>query len=85
MNPGPPAPQAGVIIRTRRRALNMGLCYKYEIEIIKTLLTMKSNRLKEGTLRAVNYQLKYLDRNADLKNVLKINFYCINETDVFRL
>jgi integrase len=27
---------------------------------------MQSNGLKEGTLRAVNYQLKYLDKNTDL-------------------
>ncbi len=66
MNPGPPAPQAGVIIRTRRRAPSTVLCYKYEPEIIKTLLTMKSNGLEQGTLRAVNYQLKYLDKNTDL-------------------
>jgi integrase len=68
LNPGPPAPQAGVIIRTRRRAPDTGLCYKYETETIKTLLTMQSNGLKEGTLRAVKYQLKYLDKNPDLKN-----------------
>ena len=66
LNPGPPAPQAGVIIRTRRRAHNTGLCYKYEPEIIKTLLTMQNNGLKQGTLRAVSYQLKYLDKNTDL-------------------
>ena len=60
LNPGPPAPQAGVIIRTRRRAPNKGLCYKYETEIIKTLLTLRSNGLKEGTLSSVNYQQKYL-------------------------
>jgi hypothetical protein len=68
LNPGPPAPQAGVIIRTRRRAPDTGLCYRYEPEIIKTLLTMQSNGLKQGTLRAVNYQLKYLDKNTDLRN-----------------
>src|SRR5208283_4807278 len=68
LNPGPPAPQAGVIIRTRRRAPYTGLCYKYEPEIIKTLLTMQNNGLKQGTLRVVNYQLKYLEKNSDLMN-----------------
>ena len=27
---------------------------------------MQNNGLKQGTLRAVNYQLKYLDKNSDL-------------------
>ena len=29
---------------------------------------MQSNGLKQGTLRAVNYQLKYLDKNTNLRN-----------------
>ena len=32
---------------------------------------MQSNGLKQGTLRAVNYQLKYLDKNTDLRRVKK--------------
>ena len=79
MNPGPPAPQAGVIIRTRRRAPDTGLLPqflpKYETEIIKTLLTMQTNGLKEGTLRSVNYQLKYLERYTDLIEPEKVKAF----------
>ena len=33
---------------------------------------MQNNGLKQGTLKAVNYQLKYLDKNTDLINSEKV-------------
>jgi integrase len=36
---------------------------------------MQSNGLKQGTLRAVNCQLKYLDKNADLINPERVKAF----------
>ena len=55
MNPGPPAPQAGVIIRTRLRAPTTRLLYSANInpdvegKIANTLLKLKNNGMEERT------------------------------------
>jgi len=39
---------------------------------------MKNKGLKEGTLEAVNYQLKYLDKNTDLMNSKQVKAFIAN-------
>jgi hypothetical protein len=61
LNPGPPAPQAGVIIRTRRRAPTTGLYDKSTEEtIINTLVKLKASGIQEGTLKQIDNQLRNL-------------------------
>ena len=75
MNPGPPAPQASVLIQTshstpkthdadmesRPRAPT-----KYESEIINTLLWMKRKGLSDATRYTVAQKLRMLAKNSDL-------------------
>ena len=66
MNPGPPAPQASVMIQPRLRALFTGL--RRNSNIINTLLKLKASGLHDGTLRSISYSLAKLDKLADLQN-----------------
>jgi hypothetical protein len=45
LNPGPPAPQAGVIIRTRRRAQRLFMPRNLKGRIVNTLLKLKNSGL----------------------------------------
>ena len=77
MNPGPPAPQAGVIIRTRRRALQTGL-YKNADIIIKTLEKLRASGLDQGTLYQTEYQLIEINEKSDLFNPEEVKKYISN-------
>ncbi len=70
MNPGPPAPQASVIIRTRLRAHTTRLYDKPKSEqaIINTLVKLKASGIEDGTLKQVDNQLRNLAKQADLFN-----------------
>jgi integrase len=69
LNPGSPAPQAGILDQARRRPPNTGQRPNTEQDIIKTLLKMQSAGLSEkGTVKAVSYRLRYLAKNTDLTN-----------------
>ena len=70
MNPGSPAPQAGVLIRTRLRAHQIGLRCSEDIKgkIIITLIKLHNQGLDKKTLRNIDFQLRHLGNNADLNN-----------------
>ena len=83
MNPGPPAPQASVIIRTSRKnpvtpvcviqgysvILDYGPAYEdYNNRIIKTLQQMVADGRKRATIRSAVWTLRTLNRRVDLMN-----------------
>ncbi len=78
MNPGPPAPQAGVIIRQHGKipvtpdlsiVLDDEPAYaEYNQRIINTLQQMTSAGRKTETLRSATWALRELNRHADLMN-----------------
>jgi hypothetical protein len=72
LNPGPPAPQAGVIIRTRRQAPETRLYDK--AKLLNVLAKLKVSGLGEGTLRTLNINLEnYAKRQTStILNKLKI-------------
>jgi hypothetical protein len=69
LNPGPPAPQASVIIRTRLRAPTTRL-YDKQIEeaIINTLVKLKVSGIQNGTLKQIDSNLRNLSERANLNN-----------------
>ena len=71
LNPGSPAPQAGILDQTRRRPLETGLGPYSSIEgkIVKTLIKLKRSGLSEGTLRTVSNNLKHLAKHCNLDDV----------------
>jgi integrase len=77
LNPGCPAPQAGALIRTRRRAPDTGLRHKPETKptIINTLLKLKASGIQDGTLYQVSYQLKKIATNVNLENPEEVKAY----------
>jgi integrase len=77
LNPGFPAPQASVLIRTRLRAPETGL-YKNEQIIINTLAKLRASGLDNGTLTQVEYQLKELNEKADINNPEEVKTYIAN-------
>ena len=82
MNPGPPAPQAGVIIRQHGEnpvtpvkvsgftiVLDDEPAYaEYNNRIIKTLLQMQAGGRKRVTIKSATSTLRKLDRITDLMN-----------------
>jgi len=67
LNPGSPAPQAGILNHARLRPLHTGLRPStIEGKIINTLIRLKNSGLTEGSLRTVSYNLKLLARNCNL-------------------
>ena len=71
LNPGSPAPQAGILDQTRRRPLETGLRPYSSIEgkIVKTLIKLKRSGLSENTLRTVSNNLKHLAKHCNLDDV----------------
>jgi len=63
--PQSPAPQASVLILTRLRAPFARLSTP---ETINTLLNLKSNGLRDSTLKVVSSILKHIEAHADLNN-----------------
>jgi integrase len=83
LNPGPPAPQAGVIIRQHgqnpvtpdTRILDYSVVLddepayaEYNQRIINTLQQMASDGRKRATIKSATWTLKQLNRKADLMN-----------------
>ncbi len=79
MNPGPPAPQAGVIIRTRRQAPETRLYDK--TQVLNVLAKLKASGIGEGTLRTLEYQLKILSEKTNLNNPEDVKNYVANRKD----
>ena len=91
MNPGSPAPQAGILDQsstsgtriasysdtvTRRRPQITEI--KHEDLVINTLLKAKSSGLAENTLRSISYSLNQIGKNADLNNPEEVKAYVAN-------
>ena len=78
MNPGPPAPQASVIIRQHGKnpmildlavVLDYGPAYEdYNNRIIKTLQQMAADGRKRSTIKSAVWTLRSLNREVDLMN-----------------
>jgi len=90
LNPGPPAPQAGILdhsrwmgtkIRaktlTRRRPQQPS---KYDDLIINTLIKATNSGKAKNTVRSISYSLRQLNKNADLKNPEEVKTYLANST-----
>ena len=81
MNPGSPAPQAGILDQTRRRPLETGLrpCSSIEGKIVKTLIKLKRSGLSEGALRTVSNNLKHLAKHCNLDDVESVKEFIANK------
>ena len=86
LNPGSPAPQAGILDQTRRRPLETGLrpCSSIEGKIVKTLIKLKRSGLSEGTLRTVSNNLKHLAKHCNLDSVESVDTKGVRLTVEFR-
>jgi len=78
LNPGSPAPQAGILDQARLRPLSAGSTPPYKEQrcsegIINTLIRLKSLGKAEGTLKHVSFRLKYLARHTDLDDPEAVN------------
>jgi hypothetical protein len=69
LNPGPPAPQADVLILTRLRAHSTSLLRpETDGRILNTLIKLRSSGLEEQTVKIIGYYLKHIAFNVDLDN-----------------
>ena len=78
MNPGPPAPQAGILVHTSKEIPKIhGFSLKldddpalqeYTTKVIKTIEQLQANGKAENTIKSVIYTLKRLNRETDLMN-----------------
>ena len=86
MNPGPPAPQASVIIRQHGEnpvilGLSIVLDYEpayaeYHHRIIKTLQQMAADGRKRATIKSAVWKLRSLNRHVNLMNPEAVNSTC---------
>ncbi len=95
LNPGPPAPQAGVIIRQHGKnpvtsvkisgftvVLDDEPAYaEYNDRIIKTLLQMQADGRKRATIKSATSTLRKLNRGADLMNPEAVKLEIANWMD----
>jgi len=72
LDPGPPAPQAGILDQARRRPHSAVQRPYVEGRIINTLIRLKNNGKAESTLKHVSYRLTYLARHCDLNNAEEV-------------
>jgi integrase len=75
LNPGSPAPQAGILDQARRRPQDTRPRPKYEELLINTILKLKSAGLAEGSIRAISYRLRYLAENTDMQEPEKVKAF----------
>ena len=66
LNPGSPAPQAGILDQARLRPLTTR--QRPSEGLINTLIKLKSLGKAESTLKAVSYRLSYLSRYCNIDN-----------------
>jgi len=93
LNPGSPAPQAGILVHTRRICTKIPTKSKAEALtrrrppkvptkqtelIINTLITLKSNGKAENTIKSVSQNLTRISKHADLANPEEIKQYIAN-------
>jgi integrase len=95
LNPGPPAPQASVIIRQHGKnpvtpvkvaGFTVVLDYEpayaeYNDRIIKTLLQMQADGRKKATIKSATSTLRKLNRVADLMNPESVKLEIANWID----
>jgi len=91
LNPGPPAPQASVIIRQHGKipvildlpvVLDYGPAYEdYNNLIIKTLQQMAADGRKRATIKSVVWTLRTLNRHVDLMNPDAVKLHIANLKD----
>jgi hypothetical protein len=81
LNPGSPAPQASVLIRTRLRALLTRLVPSPEVKgkILNTLLKLKNSGLEEQTVKVIGYYLTQIVGNVDLGELERVKEFIANK------
>ncbi len=81
MNPGSPAPQASVIIRTRLRAQTTRLAPSPQVKgkIVNTLLKLKNSGLQEQTFKILGFYLRHLAVNSDLSEPDSVKEFSANK------
>ena len=72
MNPGPPAPQAGILNQARRRP------HQDTQRIINTLLEMKAKGLSSTTIYDISHKLKRLNQLADFRHPEEVKMAIAN-------
>jgi hypothetical protein len=86
LNPGPPAPQAGILDQTRRRPhSDRGLCTKIgdsdhrdTQKIVNTLINLKRKGLSDQTVKNVSHKLKQMSKQTDLDNPTAVTDFIAN-------
>jgi len=84
LNPGSPAPQAGILDHTSRLATKIPAKRLLDYDpkqtelIVNTLLALKNNGKAENTVKSVDKNLTRLARHADLKNPEDVKTYIAN-------
>ena len=78
LNPGSPAPQAGILDQARLRPHSTGHRPFLNGNIIKTLIKLKASGLSESTLEHVSYRLSVLDRNCSLDDPVEVSNFIAN-------
>ena len=81
MNPGSHAPQACILVQTRRRPLR-DTCFSEPNEtdqaIIKTLTFLNNNGKSEQVIKQSNWKLRQIAKNTDLFNPEEVKNYVAN-------
>ncbi len=84
MNPGPPAPQAGILNHSRRMSTRIHDKRKLDYDpdpteckslIINTLIQAQNTGKADNTVKAISYSLKQINKNADLRNPEQVKTY----------
>ena len=92
MNPGSPAPQAGILNHSRRSGTKIHSSTRpdtfarlrpqqgtrYNALIINTLIKATNSGKAKNTVRSISYSLRQINRNADLKNPEDVKAYIAN-------
>jgi integrase len=91
LNPGSPAPQAGILIQTPRNSLRIPensvelskldddpALQEYKGKVLKTIQELKANGLSRNTIKSVIQTLRTLNRETDLMNPEAVKI-CISE------
>jgi hypothetical protein len=91
LDPGSPAPQAGILDQTSReipRLLGFNLLLDYDPRqtelIVNTLLALKNNGNAENTVKSFYKDLARLARRADLNNPEDVRIYIADATRNWR-
>ena len=80
LNPGSPAPQAGILVQTRRRPpiKLTKIPTKQKELIVNTLINLKNDGKAENTIKSVSQNLTRISKHADLAKPKEVKAYIAN-------